>query len=199
MAPFLPIRAANRSQGIRIGKKHIKTDVTTYIDLGDFASYPPVLKELQNHLSIGAVIVVGPLSNKPEPESGKLSTTTELEEEQSASESLGVVAVTIELKHTALIAAYGQFEVKSTKPEGRIKTALNINNEPTETQGGNEVGEAYRSFTLLPNGILNGSPLQPVTFRLKPGTYTFEVHVANETPESTITVNKGAYLELREL
>ncbi len=71
MPPFLPIRAANRSQGVRIGKKHITTDVTTYIDLGNFSAYPPILKELQNHLSIGAIIVVGALSNKPEPESSE--------------------------------------------------------------------------------------------------------------------------------
>jgi hypothetical protein len=72
MAPFLPIRAISRSQSVRIGKQTVKTGTTTYVDLasqvesggikaGSTLPYSP-FKELQNHLAIGAVIVVGPIT-----------------------------------------------------------------------------------------------------------------------------------------
>src|SRR5208282_3020072 len=72
MAPFLPIRAVSRSQTVRIGKTTVKTGTTTYVDVGSQTEtggikagstlpYSP-FKELQNHLAIGAVIVVGPLT-----------------------------------------------------------------------------------------------------------------------------------------
>ena len=40
MAPFLPVRAISRSQAVRIGGQTIKTNATTYVDLGNLA---PVL------------------------------------------------------------------------------------------------------------------------------------------------------------
>ena len=40
MAPFLPIRAISRSQAVRIGGQTIKTNATSYVDLGNLA---PVL------------------------------------------------------------------------------------------------------------------------------------------------------------
>lgn len=72
MAPFLPVRAISRSQAVRIGKQTLKTGTTTYVDVGSQTEtggikagstlpYSP-FKELQNHLAIGAVIVVGPLT-----------------------------------------------------------------------------------------------------------------------------------------
>jgi len=72
MAPFLPIRATSRSQAVRIGKQTVKQGTTTYVDLaasvessghlaGSSLPYSPY-KELQNHLAIGAVIVVGDLT-----------------------------------------------------------------------------------------------------------------------------------------
>ena len=72
MAPFLPIRAVSRSQAVRIGKQTVKTGTTTYVDVGSQTEtggikagstlpYSP-FKELQNHLAIGAVIVVGELT-----------------------------------------------------------------------------------------------------------------------------------------
>lgn len=72
MAPFIPVRAISRSQAVRIGKQTVKTGKTTYVDVGSQTEtggikagsklpYSP-FKELQNHLAIGAVIVVGPLT-----------------------------------------------------------------------------------------------------------------------------------------
>lgn len=72
MAPFLPIRATSRSQGVRIGKQKVKTGTTTYVDLasqvetagvkaGSTLPFSP-FKELQNHLAIGAVFVAGPVT-----------------------------------------------------------------------------------------------------------------------------------------
>lgn len=72
MAPFIPIRAISRSQAVRIGKQTVKTGTTTYVDLasqvesggikaGSTLPYSP-FKELQNHLAIGAIIVVGPIT-----------------------------------------------------------------------------------------------------------------------------------------
>ncbi len=72
MAPFLPVRAISRSQAVRIGKQTVKTGTTTYVDLasqvesggvkaGSTLPYSP-FKELQNHLAIGALIVVGALT-----------------------------------------------------------------------------------------------------------------------------------------
>lgn len=73
MPPFLPIRATSRSQRVRIGKQTVKTGTTTYVDLasqvetggikaGSSLPFSP-FKELQNHLAIGAVFVVGPITN----------------------------------------------------------------------------------------------------------------------------------------
>ena len=73
MAPFLPVRATSRSQAVRIGKQTVKTGKTTYVDVGSQTEtggikagstlpYSP-FKELQNHLAIGAVFVVGGLTN----------------------------------------------------------------------------------------------------------------------------------------
>ena len=40
MPPFLPIRAISRSQAVRIGGQTIKTNATSYVDLGNL---PPLL------------------------------------------------------------------------------------------------------------------------------------------------------------
>lgn len=72
MALYLPVRAVSRSQAVRIGKQTVKTGTTTYVDVssqvetggikaGSTLPYSP-FKELQNHLAIGAIIVVGPLT-----------------------------------------------------------------------------------------------------------------------------------------
>ncbi len=77
MAPFLPVRAISRSQAVRVGRQTLKTGRTTYVDLGSQVEsggvkagsplpYSP-FKELQNHLAIGAVIVVGALTNTANP------------------------------------------------------------------------------------------------------------------------------------
>lgn len=72
MAPFLPIRATSRSQAVRIGKQTVKTGTTTYVDVGSQTETGGIkagsslpfspFKELQNHLAIGAVVVVGALT-----------------------------------------------------------------------------------------------------------------------------------------
>jgi hypothetical protein len=62
MAPFLPVRAISRSQGVRIGGQTVKTDSTTYVDLGSNAVPYTPRKELRSHLALGAVIAVGPLT-----------------------------------------------------------------------------------------------------------------------------------------
>jgi hypothetical protein len=72
MAPFLPIRATSRSQAVRIGKQTVKTGTTTYVDVGSQTETGGIkagstlpfspFKELQNHLAIGAVVVVGSLT-----------------------------------------------------------------------------------------------------------------------------------------
>jgi len=67
MAPFIGVRAISRSQNVRINGQKVTESVTTYVDLnpetkGTFpTAYPPV-KELRNHLAIGAIIVVEPLT-----------------------------------------------------------------------------------------------------------------------------------------
>lgn len=58
MAQYLPIRAFNRSQQVRIGKQKVLPTATTFIDIDD----PVQRKEFGHHGSIGAVYVVGPLS-----------------------------------------------------------------------------------------------------------------------------------------
>lgn len=72
MAPFIGVRAISRSQAVRIGKQTVKTGKTTYVDVGSQTETGGIkagsplpfspFKELQNHLAIGAVIVVGPLT-----------------------------------------------------------------------------------------------------------------------------------------
>ena len=58
-AQFLPIRAFNRSQGVRIGGQKIATTSTSYVDLDDVATR----KQYGYHSAIGAVYPVGALSN----------------------------------------------------------------------------------------------------------------------------------------
>lgn len=58
MALYLPVRAFNRSQAVRIGKQKILPTKTSYIDISD----PVVRKELGYHSAIGAVFAVGPVS-----------------------------------------------------------------------------------------------------------------------------------------
>ena len=55
---YLPIRAFNRSQNVRIGNQKVLPTTTTYIDVND----PKQRKEFSYHSAIGAVFVVGGLS-----------------------------------------------------------------------------------------------------------------------------------------
>jgi hypothetical protein len=63
MAPFLPVRPLNRSQGLRLGttgSQSLKDPTkTTYVDVGNGATR----RDLAHHQAIGAVVVVGPLTN----------------------------------------------------------------------------------------------------------------------------------------
>jgi hypothetical protein len=59
MAEFLPVRALNRSQGVRINKQRVTNTKTTYVDL----SNPVAKREFQHHSAIGAVFTVGPITN----------------------------------------------------------------------------------------------------------------------------------------
>lgn len=58
MSEFLPVRAFNRSQNVRIESKKIKSTSTTYIDISKTATH----KEFSYHSAIGAVYVRGPVS-----------------------------------------------------------------------------------------------------------------------------------------
>lgn len=58
MAEYLPIRALNRSQNVRINKARVSSTTTSYVDLSD----PVQRKEFSRHSAIGAVFPVGPLS-----------------------------------------------------------------------------------------------------------------------------------------
>lgn len=58
MPQYLPIRAFNRSQQVRIGKQKVLPNATTFVDIDD----PVSRKELGHHSTLGAVFVVGPLS-----------------------------------------------------------------------------------------------------------------------------------------
>jgi hypothetical protein len=58
MAEYLPIRALNRSQNIRIGGVRVTPTETAYVDISTAQSR----KELNYHSSIGAIVVVGALS-----------------------------------------------------------------------------------------------------------------------------------------
>lgn len=55
MALYLPIRAYNRSQNVRIARTKISPTATTYIDISDVATR----KEFTYHSAIGAVYAVG--------------------------------------------------------------------------------------------------------------------------------------------
>jgi hypothetical protein len=57
MAEYLPIRAFNRSQNVRINKAKISPTATTLIDISNAA----VRKEFAYHSAIGAVYTVGPV------------------------------------------------------------------------------------------------------------------------------------------
>jgi hypothetical protein len=59
MATYLPVRAFNRSQNVRIGKQKVSATVNTYIDVDDAVSR----KELGYHSAIGAVYHTGPLTD----------------------------------------------------------------------------------------------------------------------------------------
>ena len=59
MAEYLPIRAFNRSQNVRIGGQKISATTTSYVDV----SVADVRKELGYHSAVGAVYVVDSLTN----------------------------------------------------------------------------------------------------------------------------------------
>lgn len=58
MAEYLPIRAINRSQNVRINKQRITSTATAYIDLSNATAK----REYQHHSAIGAVFIVGPIT-----------------------------------------------------------------------------------------------------------------------------------------
>jgi hypothetical protein len=58
-ADYLPVRAFNRSQAVRIGKQTVRTNNNTYVDLND----PVSAKELSYHSAIGAVYVTGAITS----------------------------------------------------------------------------------------------------------------------------------------
>jgi hypothetical protein len=57
MGEYLPVRALNRSQNIRINKERVRSHITSYVNLED----PVQKKEFSYHSAIGALVVVGPL------------------------------------------------------------------------------------------------------------------------------------------
>lgn len=60
--PYLPVRAISRSQKVRLGRasnSQVTVGTTFYADLSD----GNVLRDLQHHQAIGALVIVGPLSN----------------------------------------------------------------------------------------------------------------------------------------
>lgn len=62
MPPYLPVRALNRSQGLRFGKVGTtkpSATTTTYVDLGDGEQR----RDLAHHATLGAIFPVGPLTN----------------------------------------------------------------------------------------------------------------------------------------
>jgi hypothetical protein len=62
MAEYLPIRAFNRSQNVRINKTKISPTASTLIDISDAATR----KEFSYHSAIGAVYVTGPVVENSE-------------------------------------------------------------------------------------------------------------------------------------
>jgi hypothetical protein len=58
-ADYLPVRAFNRSQNVRIGKQVVKTNSNVYVDLND----PVSTKELSYHSAIGAVYTTGSITS----------------------------------------------------------------------------------------------------------------------------------------
>lgn len=133
MAPFLPIRATSRSQAVRIGKQTVKTGTTTYVDVGSQTEsggikagsslpYSP-FKELQNHLAIGAIIVVGPLSSSTSDwvETTALGGKVTVEKEKEETETeLAVAAGEIVQRSTSTkVATEGKTKVKLKEPTSK--------------------------------------------------------------------------------
>lgn len=62
MSEYLPVRALNRSQNVRIGQGahavKLTHDTTSFVDITD----GNVKRDLQRHAAIGAYVVVGPLT-----------------------------------------------------------------------------------------------------------------------------------------
>jgi len=58
-ADYLPVRAFNRSQNVRIGKQVVKVMNNAYVDLND----PVSAKELAYHSSIGSIYVAGGITS----------------------------------------------------------------------------------------------------------------------------------------
>lgn len=58
MALYLPVRTIQRNRSIRVGTQKLSHDTTKYIDISDGATR----RDLAHHISIGGVVVVGPVS-----------------------------------------------------------------------------------------------------------------------------------------
>jgi hypothetical protein len=175
MAPFLPVRAVSRSQRVRIGGVTIaapKTSSeegsvvngvlygTTYVDLnpsstaGKPKAYPP-LKELKNHLTLGAVIVVGPLTNSNATvviQSGYLVTNT-----KSKTPSLKVSSGVIENRSTG-VYQFNLETVEKTLAEAaagkEIVTAVFVkeSNGAVKIEEGAEAAEGTAKAPVTPAG-----------------------------------------------
>jgi hypothetical protein len=164
MAPFLPVRAVNRSQRVRIGKQTVKVGTTTYVDLastvetggipaGSSLPYSP-FKELQNHVAIGAVIVVGPItaSNNDWVEVGTGGVTTATKE---AEPKVATTAGEVNNRATNAYFAFPELAAKKIKVAAAGKERIDIVT----------VKEAGGSAPTITAGVaaLKGAAVAPAT------------------------------------
>jgi len=84
-ADYLPVRAFNRSQSVRIGKQLVKTSSNTYVDLND----PVSSKELSYHSAIGAIYTTGSITSTQ----GDLQVNTGLKNAVSGTTGSGTYTV----------------------------------------------------------------------------------------------------------
>jgi hypothetical protein len=150
MAPFLPIRAASRSQAVRIGGQTVKQGKTTYVDLaaatetgghlaGSSRPYSPY-KELQNHLAIGAIFVVGPLTQTASDwavKNGVVTTATleGTEEEAKGEFAVATTAGAVQQRSTSAEVEVEALSVTKKKSAASGKERIDIITASTTTKG----------------------------------------------------------------
>lgn len=126
MAEYLPIRALNRSQNVRIGGQKILPTITSYVNVEDAKTR----KEFSYHSAIGAVYVVGELlTTVPLVVNGLVPSAVTPATEKKVSYTEGRVRDTSGVLYTVAAGTTAAFEAAAVNPRIDVVEVKNDGSE----------------------------------------------------------------------